>query len=351
MTGFDLRLAAAGPAVRAGLRWWGRGLEEALPGWLVALAAGDRRWVSVALDEDDRLTARLMASPGATAPLATARLAETADASAPPRPLRAAARSRHVVLQAPDARVLTQTVRAPAAALENLAEAVRFGLPTWTPFAAEDVIFHAKVVERGEDHARIEIRMIPRAALAPLVERAARAGLDVSAVAFGRDVVPYGDRGEAVARRIARAGRVDLALAASAVALAVGMLAALHLGWARELDGLQEDIKAEVAHRAKQTKLESELAQIEARRRAVLQKRASEPRVSEVVVDLAAHLPDSAETVEFEWAGRQGRVRVSAPPETDVGAALDASSVIVAKRESDDRDGVRLFGLTARTAR
>lgn len=261
-----------------------------------------------------------------------------------------AARSCPVILEVPAAKILTQTVRSPAAALENLDDAVRFGLSTWTPFEADEVVFHADVVERTDDHARIRVRMVPLAALTPAVDRAARLGLAVSAVAFGQDLARFGEAGERLERRRSRTARTDLALASSAAALAAGTLLVLHLGWAQELDDLQTAVRAEISHRAKQTKLEQDLAQLESRTRAALTKRAAEIKVSAVMSEIAERLPDTAEVLEFEWSGRQGRLRVSVPPDVNLGAAIELLGLVSVKRERDGRDGAQTFVLTAKAA-
>jgi len=336
--------AAAGRA----LAWWRDGLEASLPAWLVSLVAGDRRIITLAEDGDGRLVARLYSS-SSQEPSAVAALEGGAPDSATQfRVISAAARSRPAVLECPTSKMLTQTVRAPAAAVENLTEAVRFGLSIWTPFSPDEVFFHAAVVEKGEDHIRILIRMVPRADLAPFVDRAARAGLEVSAVAFGADAVSVIDADDDATRTRRRADRVDLVLAVSAVALGVGLLTALHVGWARDLEAVQSAVRAEIAHRAKQTRLEAELDQLETRRRSILARRASEPRVSAIVADLAENLPENVDVAQFEWSGARGSLKAKVPPETDLVAALKAASLVSIRREREERDGSQVLALEAR---
>ncbi|WP_020179549.1 hypothetical protein [Methylopila sp. M107] len=346
------RLGRAGETLARALAWWGSALEASLPAWLVGLFAGDRACVRITAGEDGVLPARLHASPDEPAASATARLdAQGLDGGRDAAKLLAAARSRPVILAAPTAKILVQTVRTPAAALESLDEAVRFGLSTWTPFEPGEVVFHADAIDRTDDHARIRIRMIPRATLAPAIDMAARAGLNVSAVAFGSDLVRFGEAGEAVERKRRRSARIDLGLAASAVVLAAGLLIALHLGWSNERDDIQAAIRTEATRRSAQTKLETELAQLETRERVALTKRAADPRISAVMAELAGLLPETTEVIELEWSGRTGRLRLAAPPEVDVSAAIASSALVTARRERDGRGGAQTIELTAKAAR
>lgn len=343
-----VRIKTAGATLASGLAWWRDGLEAALPAWLVRPFAGDRQCVCIA-ETAGVLQARLFAAPTAKEPLAEARFGDPAIEPQPAaRTVAVAARSVPVILEAPSSKILTQTVRMPAAALENLDDAVRFGLSTWTPFAAEEVVFHASVVERADEHARVRIQMIPLAVLRPVMERAADAGLNVSAVALGPNLVRFGDAGHAVERRRRRAARLDLALGASAFALGLGLLITMHLGWTQEREELRAEIRAEMARLAAQTKLESELNQLQMRQRSVLSKRAAETRVSALIADLAERLPETAEVLEFEWSGKRGRLRASTSDDVDLGVAFAESSLITVKRERDGRHAVQSFELTTK---
>lgn len=331
MTAAAIRPNALGSTLRRGFRWWLRELEAALPSWALALVAGDRRCVHLEREEAGELRARLTSRSFAQGAIATARLhAETASEKALLKAIRAAARSRPVVLTAPADLVLTQTVLVPRTALENLPQAVGFGLATWTPFTADMLVYHADVAELRGEQARIRVRMVPRTALEPLVNQARDAGLPVKAVAFGEDVVDDAEPGAPIPKRKSLGGRIDLILFVSALAIAIAILVTLHLRWAAELERLQDGIRTEIAQRTKQAAIERQLSQLGERRKAVLTKRAREPRIAAIVADLAERLPDDAEVVEFGWGAGQGRLVVAAPDRQRVMAALEASPLLKA---------------------
>jgi general secretion pathway protein L len=335
-----LSLSSVGDVLRRSWRWWSGELATALPAWVISLALGDRRHVHLEIGASGKLQARLTPACFASRALAEGVLdPEAGKPDAALRAIRAAARLRPVVLTVPDDRVLTQTVLVPRAALENLPQAVSFGLSTWTPFTADMLIYCAEVVELRGEQARIRIRMVPRAVIEPLVADAARAHVRVTSVAFGRSIVDYSDPGQAASNRKKLGGRIDLVLLLLALALAAAILVTLHLRWSAELVTLQDGIRKEIALRTKQASLEQQLAQLRQRRSVVLAKRAREPRVSSILSDLATRVPDEAEVTEFDWGGGRGRIVLSAPEGLDVQTELQASNSLKIERPVRSADG------------
>lgn len=322
-------LNAAGDALRRGFRWWGQGLAMALPASMLALVLGDRRSVHLEADETGGLTARLTPTPFAAKVLAEAPLnGAPGHHGAALKIIRAAARSRPVAFTPPPDLVLTQEVTVPEAALENLRQAVSFGISTWTPFDADMLVHHADVVGRRGEQARVRIRMVLRDALEPFLETARDAGVPIRLVAFDRNLQGCAELGEQ-AKRASAAKKIDLALLSSAVALACALLGTLHLQWSSELDRLDAGIRAEIAQQAKQRAVEQKLAEMGERRRAVLTKRAVEPRLADIVASVGNALPETAEVSEFTWAAAQGRIVASKAAAPEIKAAFDGAGMAI----------------------
>ncbi|WP_129588401.1 PilN domain-containing protein [Solilutibacter silvestris] len=95
-----------------------------------------------------------------------------------------------------DSIVIRATLRLPLAAIDHLRQAVRYEIDRQTPYAESDVAYDARVVERDSINKRmtVELLVIPRIRLAPLVEEAERElgvalhGVDVA----GSDGHPLG---------------------------------------------------------------------------------------------------------------------------------------------------------------
>lgn len=305
------RLHAVAGVARRAFAWWGEGLRLALPSSLVAFVQGDTRVIHLDVNEGDRLRARLFASSFRTRITAEAFVEE--DGLVPAemrRSLQAAARSRPVVLHVADAAVLTRIVSLPTIALEDLQLAVRFGLSRWTPFSADDVVFDPAVVGVAGEQASIRIRMIPRTCLEPLAERASRAGLGVTQIAFGNGSVTYALT-NAERKDAHRATGIDVGLLVTAILLALAIPILLHSRWNDELASLRSAVQSEVAHRTRQVALETELSRLAGRRQAALMEKAKAIRMSSVVSDLAEALPDEILVHEFSWSKDRGQARLS----------------------------------------
>lgn len=305
------RLHAIVGTVGRAFAWWGEGLRLALPSPLIAFVQGDTRVIHLDVEAGGRMRARLFASSFRARVAAEAFVEDEGLVPSEMRPsLHAAARSRPVVLHVPDTEVLTRIVTLPTIALEDLRQAVRFGLSRWTPFSADDVVFDAAVIGVTGEQASIRLRMIPRTSLEPLSERAHRAGLGVTRIAFGSDSVPYAATGSE-RKHAHRANRIDAGLLVSAILVFLAIPILLHIRWSDELGSLRTAVQIEVVHRTRQVALETELSRLAGWRRAALMAKAKAIRVSSVVIDLAGALPDEILVHEFSWSKNRGQVRLS----------------------------------------
>lgn len=326
------------PRVARFLAWWRAGLALPLPPAVARLLVGDRRIVRVTA-EGERLAVRLYAAPQAAEPLATAAVPEAGGVGL--ARLRHAAGRAPVVLDVPPTLLLEKRQEIPAAAARAVDDAVRFGLPQWTPFAADEVFWTARVASVRAARAEVVIRLVAKAALQPTVEACGAAGLPPAALRLGPTVVTLD--GRRAARRH-RGRRLDAALA-----LAVGLLAVVYGGMAwrageAERAALTEVLKAEVAVRREAGDLTRRIAALEAADTFLAERRAAARPVSAVVSALAAALPETAEVEALHWAGGRGRLVLvdTAPPVLAPSNGVIAAAGPV-RPLSDLADGRRRF--------
>jgi general secretion pathway protein F len=336
------------PMATAALAWWWRGLtlgsERAGAGKAIVAAIDGKRVVVrappgrrgvlrarpaspvavtiplVPISAGDGTTLSPAALPATTA---AARAAPTTagDLRRHPDPalaaLRRLARTVPVVLVAPPASVLARPLELPAAAARSLVSAVRYGLPQWTPFAADDVHHAARLVARsGGDAGRVaaELRMVPKAAVAPALAALAAAGLaaDVVRLGDGFDVALDGHK----AARARRGRLADLALVALAIGLAGVLCAMLSERLAARQTALAGALAAEVRTVQAAEALRAEIAALEGRDARLAAQRAAAPPLAEIAATLAAALPEDVEAVSFVWGADGGRLVLAGPLES-----------------------------------
>jgi len=340
-------LHAIADAAGRAFAWWGNGLRLALPSSLVTFVQGDTRVVHLDVDEAGRMRARLYASSFRTRVAAEAFVEDEGLVPADMRRLiNGAARSRPVVLHVADAAILTRIVRLPTVALEDLRQAVRFGLSRWTPFSADDVVFDAAVIGVAGEQASIRLRIIPRTSLEPLAAQAQRAGLGVTRIAFGSGSVAYAVTGDE-RKHTSRAARIDAGLLVSAILLVMAIPILLHTRWSDERANLRAAVQSEVAYRTRQVALEIELSRLAGWRRAALVEKAKAIRLSSVVIDLAGALPDEILVHEFSWRGHRGQARLSGASDR-IDAALASLRITQVERITEFTKGTFRAELVAR---
>lgn len=71
-------------------------------------------------------------------------------------------------LMVPDDRILTHAVRVPLGALPHFSKLLKTEIDRWIPYKLDEVVFGWNVVSRGAKQALVEIRYIPRQALATI---------------------------------------------------------------------------------------------------------------------------------------------------------------------------------------
>jgi plasmid stabilization system protein ParE len=323
------------PAAKAALAWWWRGLmlgREGASKDAEILATVEDGHVVVRAPRQRRgaswpRRARAAAPPIAFLPLEPADATGMAASVTPATVTRTAyptfsdlrrlARRRPVVLVVPPSAVLVRPLELPAAAARSLASAVRFGLPQWTPFAADDVHHAARHVARSAGDAEkviAELRLVPKSVVARALATLADAGIsaDVVRLGDGFDVALDG-------RKAARARRGLMAEVALAL-LAVGLAGVLCAVLSDRLAALQAALTAKLAEEVRMVQgaeaLRAEIVALEGRDARLAAQRAAAPPLVEIAASLATALPEDVEAISFSWGERGGRLLLVGPADS-----------------------------------
>lgn len=355
------RLGMRANGVRGFFAWWGRSLMAWLP----------RPWRAVLGLDRGRL---LLQPDGATVQLRLedgdglrdlARLPERApEASATDVLLSMIAPAAHDLprwLVLPASVALRRRLALPAAAGERLRDVVGFEIERQTPFAADAVVFDARVLGRREGDGQIEAELVavPRTALeaaeAAIGDLAqGLAGIDV----IGADGVPLGVNLLPPTQRRRQADPMrawNLALAAVALVALAAMLWQL----------LQNRRAAADAFEQAATSRVEAAREVSARRQALVDTvegqifldrlRAGRPTAVEVLDELSRRLPDGTYIEKFAFeSGRITLIGRSSEASALLGrlegSKLWRNPALTGALQPDPRTGRDIFTLTAELA-
>jgi len=142
-----------------------------------------------------------------------------------------------VLLRPPAHAVLRKRLRLPAVALGHLRRALGYEMERETPFAADELHWDYRVIRQDAEAAQLEIEMVlvPRAALTPVLAQAATASLTPTALEIAEDAAAHWliPLAEASRRRLDRV--TGFLVATTAVLL----LLVLGLPWLRQQEALE----------------------------------------------------------------------------------------------------------------
>lgn len=179
---------------------------------------------------------------------------------------------RQAVLVAPGELVLKRDMELPRAALTKLDEVVRLDTPISTPFEASEIFLAAAPRERiGPDRIRVVVAMAIKEAISPWIDKARGLGVVPARLWLAEGLTV--DLDPAAAARRHAALRLDLLLAALAVALALTLGSVVETRQAAAVDDVREQISTTVkavehleALRRETTSLQARLAFLSARK-------------------------------------------------------------------------------------
>jgi hypothetical protein len=317
-------LPLVGIRVASFLRWWWAVLLDVLPGILIALLAGDRRRVRVSSSVEKatlidqrhkvRLEAEWTEAEGRWMPDETWRR------------ILAVTKSRPVELRLSETELLSQEVRLPRAALENLSGAVLHGLSTWSPFSPNEV--HVAAVPVGsDDMSCVELRYAMREFVDPVLSRAADRGLIIDRIVLGCDRWQVAVE-ERKAARIRRQHWIDCALVLFAALL---VTLALQTAWTRQdlaRERVGQALRGELELARQQGEFDRAIEYAAKARKAVDAERQVKPLVSELLAHLKSILPSDAAIVALELDQKQGLVTIEQRSANDLTSTLIRSQLL-----------------------
>jgi len=255
-----------------------------------------------------------------------------------------------VVFELPPDLVLSQVVRLPQIALANLPDAIAYGLPTWSPFDAAEVYAIGSVQQIDAGQALVRIDYALRSKVGPLLARLAATGLAPDRLIFEHEAKRSVPLPSPKLDRLARAWRIDGALASLAVLLSLGLAAVHTTTSSRRLERVEAAIRSELAQLREEEVLRDAYNSLAARRAAVARRRARAISAYELLTALSDELPEPVLVQAIEVADGRGRLEVSGAEPGEILQALRAIRFIADPAVEPTR-GTRPFGATFRLAR
>ncbi|HEY4092436.1 MAG TPA: PilN domain-containing protein [Luteibacter sp.] len=291
-----LRRAWRGSALPGFLRWWGGELAGLVPPrWRYAFAGG-HEWYIVERSEQ----AWVLRRAGESIALASADDADTIEhrASELRRALAVSdPADRYVALALPAAQVLRRRLVMPLAARDNLRQVAGFDLDRQTPFRAADIHYGVRDLGEaaGEGRFAAELSATPRATLDPLLDELAGLGITPDRVDVaqgtalaGLDLLPP----QRAPRRVDRRRRLNLALAAGIVVLALVTMASWLHNREAALDAMRSEVDSMQADANRVRALRQRLTESAGASGFLAKRKVESPGILPVLQELTARLPD-----------------------------------------------------------
>ncbi len=287
--------------------WWAAQLRSLLPArWQQAFEVRDAElWLHVEADvlrvahgsaDGERELARLPLEPADALPAALdAALDETL-------------RDRRRVLLLPAGQVLRRRLQLPLAARDNLRAVLGFELDRQTPFRADQVHFDSRVLGRDEGARSlpVELALVARE---PVEAALARIGPLAGALDAVDAAAPAGRLGynflppEQRRRRVHRLLWINLAMAAASVAFLVLAMGQLVDNRRAAVEALQADADAQREAARAVAGLRGTLEDAVAGANFLAVRKAGQPSVVELLLNLTRALPDDTFIERFNLTG------------------------------------------------
>jgi general secretion pathway protein L len=226
------------------------------------------------------------------------------------------AAAREIVLRLPFEKALRKTVVLPAGAESNLHDILHFELDRQTPFRPEEVYFDHRIHERLANTQRIvvELTVLARAAVDPLLAWLHRAGLEVGRI---EGAGPHGDdwhcrlparRETDAGRRSALARMLNPALVVLALLLAGIAVFVPIMQQERRLEELRARLAAEKQNAEATMALEETLADLGAQASYLIDKKQENAPVLAIWNEVTRIVPDHSFALELRV--REGEVEL-----------------------------------------
>jgi general secretion pathway protein L len=307
-----LRIRYADPLLgrlRSFWRWWSGELTELLPENLQQAIAQRQQKLYVELDND-----KLLLSLGNhVAQREILRLGlDTADAEDEDIPREV----QQTILLLPDDRVLAKRIALPAAAEENLREVLGFEMDLHTPFEASEVYYDYTVVGRDSTRQQVTVDLVyaPREAVDTLVDGTSSLGMKTDVVTCRRrdnanlqpvNLLPHEKR------RSKRLNVKNLNLALTTL-LALLLVAAITIPIVQKnhaIADVEAQGQAAAAEAREGADLRRELEKMAAASQFLVDKKATDVMVVELIDEISRILPDHTWIARLDLSGSELQIQ------------------------------------------
>jgi general secretion pathway protein L len=307
-----LRIRYAAPALaqlRAFWAWWSGELFDLLPQGMQKAISQRQQKLCVEVD-DDKL---LLSLGNHVAQQEVLRLPidapDAADADIPRE-------VQQTLLLLPGNKVLVKRISLPAAAEENLREVLGFEMDLHTPFKVSDVYYDYTIIGRDAERQTLSVDLVyaPREAVDSLVEGAASLGLKTDVVTCRRrdnnNLQPI----NLLPQDLRRARRLDvkslnLALTALLAALLVAAITIPIVQKNRAIDVMDERVQTAAAAAREGAALRQDLEKMADASQFLIDKKASDVMVVEVIDEISRILPDHTWIARLDLVGTEMQIQ------------------------------------------
>ena len=307
-----LRIRYADPLlgrVRAFWRWWSGELIELLPENLqkAIMLRQQKLYVET---ESDTLLLSLGNHAAQREVLRLSLDAGDADDADIPREV------QQTIFLVPDDKVLARRISLPAAAEENLREVLGFEMDLHTPFEAAEVYYDYTVVGRDSARQQVTVDLVyaPRHAVDALVDDAASLGIRTDVVTCRRRDNANLQPVNLLPQEKRRGRRFDvrnLNLALTAL-LAVLLVAAIAIPIAqknRAIAEVEAQVQAAAATAREGAALRQDLEKMAAASQFLVEKKASDVMIVEVIDEISRILPDHTWIARLDVSGTELQIQ------------------------------------------
>ena len=286
--------------VQSFFHWWGTELAACLPQWLRIERAWSGNDLVLHLDEHEGVLARERAD-------GSVEILERLAAGAKGGTER---RGAAVRLRLPAERALRLVLPLPAAALENLRDAVSFQLDRYTPFEASQVYLACTAGEREDDGDRVAVAatLVERPIVARAIASAQQLGFAIRAV----EVEGAGPRAKAdplPLPELRTRSRGQFALTAAAALLLVALaVAAASYPFVREearAAAVQQRLAAARTKAEAAQKLEQEIDAEKAAANFLVDRKHATPMALDLLAELTRIAPDDTWLSSASYSGKE----------------------------------------------
>jgi general secretion pathway protein L len=296
-------------ALARAVDWWLAELRSLLPAKIRRLMVSQNRLVFLAEETGLRL---LLEADGTTHDLDGVRTRSDLSAALSRAKPGAHRAPSEIVLRLPAGQALTGSVKLPAAAGENLREVVGFEMDRFTPFAAGEVYYDCRSLDRSDQGQSLLVALtaLPRTVVDPLLERLAEIGVRP-------DTVDVAESPEAGApplnllppERRSQPPRLHRCAVGALSCLLLTLLVVLVALPLHEKTEIAEALTAKVAtarQEAQKAKaIEADLNALLRERALLIDPKITRPSMTEMLDEAARLLPDDSWLFRFRWNGEE----------------------------------------------